>query len=306
MPGVDGLRARHCSRRRPPAARSPRRAASRSSPSSPRPRPRGSPRTTRYRERERRARARARPRAGLRRRRARARVRLRVAASRGGARATRSTRSTTGRGSSPTCTCTRRGRTTAASTPAELVDHAEAEGLGAIAVTDHNVFGGALETADHRPRPRPDRDPRRGGEDRRPGRGDRALPRARDPARHAVRRTPSPRSASRAGSSTSLTRSTACTRSPTRATLHRHLADIDVFEVYNARLLFEGYNDEALRFARKYNLTMGAGSDAHVLQGVGTGALADARVPRPGGVHDLAARRPRSCAGRSRSRTCRR
>ncbi|MET0563484.1 MAG: glycosyltransferase, partial [Gaiellaceae bacterium] len=27
----------------------------------------------------------------------------------------------------------------------ELLDHAEAEGLGAIAVTDHNVFGGALE-----------------------------------------------------------------------------------------------------------------------------------------------------------------
>src|SRR5215213_10260807 len=52
-----------------------------------------------------------------------------------------------------------------------------------------------------------------------------------------------------------------------------HLADVDVFEVYNARLLFEAYNDEALRFARKYNLTMGAGSDAHVLQGVGTGAL---------------------------------
>ena len=32
--------------------------------------------------------------------------------------------------------------------PAELVDHAEAEGLGAIAVTDHNAFGGALETVD--------------------------------------------------------------------------------------------------------------------------------------------------------------
>src|SRR5206468_3171578 len=32
--------------------------------------------------------------------------------------------------------------------PAELVDHAESEGLGAIAVTDHNVFGGALETVD--------------------------------------------------------------------------------------------------------------------------------------------------------------
>ena len=60
---------------------------------------------------------------------------------------------------------------------------------------------------------------------------------------------------------------------PDPATLHRHLADIDVFEVYNARLLFEVYNDEALRFARKYNLTMAAGSDAHVLPGVGTGAV---------------------------------
>jgi predicted metal-dependent phosphoesterase TrpH len=60
---------------------------------------------------------------------------------------------------------------------------------------------------------------------------------------------------------------------PDAKTIHRHLADIDVFEVYNARLLFEQYNDEALRFARKYNLTMGSGSDAHVLQGVGTGGL---------------------------------
>ena len=60
---------------------------------------------------------------------------------------------------------------------------------------------------------------------------------------------------------------------PDAPTLHRNLAEIDVFEVYNARLLFEGFNDEALRFARKYNLTMGAGSDAHVLQGVGTGAV---------------------------------
>jgi hypothetical protein len=60
---------------------------------------------------------------------------------------------------------------------------------------------------------------------------------------------------------------------PDPATLHQHLPDIDVLEVYNARLLFEAYNDEALRFARKYHLRMGAGSDAHVLQGVGTGAL---------------------------------
>jgi predicted metal-dependent phosphoesterase TrpH len=60
---------------------------------------------------------------------------------------------------------------------------------------------------------------------------------------------------------------------PGPETLHRHLAEIDVLEVYNARLLFEGYNVEAYRFARKYNLTAGAGSDAHVLPGVGTGAV---------------------------------
>src|ERR671930_109683 len=51
---------------------------------------------------------------------------------------------------------------------------------------------------------------------------------------------------------------------PDPATLHRHLGDIDVFEVYNARLLFEAYNQEALRFAAEYNLMVGAGSDAHV------------------------------------------
>ena len=68
---------------------------------------------------------------------------------------------------------------------------------------------------------------------------------------------------------------------PDPATLHRHLADIDVFEVYNARLLFESYNDEALRFARKYDLTMGAGSDAHVVQGVGTGVLRMRRFEGP-------------------------
>ena len=71
---------------------------------------------------------------------------------------------------------------------------------------------------------------------------------------------------------------------PDPATLHRHLAEIDVFEVYNARLLFEAYNDEALRFARKYDLTMGAGSDAHVLQGVGTGAVRMRAFDGPGGV----------------------
>ncbi|MFL5955535.1 MAG: glycosyltransferase [Gaiellaceae bacterium] len=156
--------------------------------------------------------------------------------------------------------------------PAELVDHAESEGLGAIAVTDHNVLGGALETVDEA----------RGRElvvipaeeVKTDGQGEviglfleREIPRGMsfEETIAAIREqgglvyVPHPFDRLHA--------------IPDPQTLHRHLADIDVLEVYNARLLFEAYNDEALRFARKYNLTMGAGSDAHVLQGVGTGAL---------------------------------
>ncbi|HUZ82313.1 MAG TPA: glycosyltransferase [Gaiellaceae bacterium] len=154
----------------------------------------------------------------------------------------------------------------------ELVDHAEADGLGAIAVTDHNVIGGALEAADYARNRNLVVIP---GEEVKTGeQGEviglflqREIPRGMSFAEtiEAIREQdgivyiPHPFDRMHA--------------IPDPRTLHRHLADIDVLEVYNARLLFEGYNDEALRFARKYNLTMGAGSDAHVLQGVGTGAL---------------------------------
>jgi len=154
----------------------------------------------------------------------------------------------------------------------ELIDHAEAEGLGAIAVTDHNVFSGALEAVE-RARGRkliviP------GEEVKTDGQGEviglflkEEVPRGLSFAEtvDAIRVQGGlvyiPHPFDRLHSI------------PDAATLHRHLAEIDVFEVYNARLLFEGYNDEALRFARKYNLTAGAGSDAHVLQGVGTGVV---------------------------------
>jgi predicted metal-dependent phosphoesterase TrpH len=164
--------------------------------------------------------------------------------------------------------------------PAELIGHAEEEGLGAIAVTDHNVFGGALEAVE-RARGRkliviP------GEEVKTDGQGEviglflkEEIPRGMSFAEtvEAIRTQgglvyiPHPFDRLHA--------------IPDAATLHRHLAEIDVFEVYNARLLFEGYNDEALRFARKYNLTAGAGSDAHVLQGVGTGAVRMRRFNGP-------------------------
>ena len=154
----------------------------------------------------------------------------------------------------------------------ELLDHAEAQGLGAIAVTDHNVFGGALEAVELAR----DRDliviP--GEEVKTDGQGEviglflsEEIPRGLSFADTVA-------AIKAQGGLVYLPHPFDRLHSiPDSATLRRHLADIDVFEVYNARLLFEGYNDEALRFARKYNLTMGAGSDAHVLQGVATGGV---------------------------------
>jgi predicted metal-dependent phosphoesterase TrpH len=155
---------------------------------------------------------------------------------------------------------------------ADLLDQAEEQGLGAIAVTDHNVFGGALEAAElARKR---DLVVIRGEEVKTEDQGEviglfltEEIPRglsfgetvAAIRAQGGIVYLPHPFDRLHA--------------IPEPATLHRHLADVDVLEVYNARLLFEAYNDEALRFARKYDLAMGAGSDAHVLQGVGTGAV---------------------------------
>jgi len=164
--------------------------------------------------------------------------------------------------------------------PASLVDHAEAEGLGAIAVTDHNVFGGALETVELA----------RGrqltvipGEEVKTDRDGEVI--------GLFLREEIPRGMSFADTIAAIREQEGVVylphpfdrmhAIPAPATLHRNLPEIDVLEVYNARLLFDAYNDEALRFARKYGLLQGAGSDAHVLQGVGTGALRMRRFDGP-------------------------
>jgi len=154
----------------------------------------------------------------------------------------------------------------------DLLDHAEAIGLGAIAVTDHNRFGGARDAAELARNRALNVVP--GEEVKTDGQGEviglfleEEIPRglsfadtiAAIKAQGGLVYLPHPFDRLHA--------------IPDARTLHRHLADIDVFEVYNARLLREVFNDEALRFARKYDLTMAAGSDAHVLQGVGTGAV---------------------------------
>ena len=48
------------------------------------------------------------------------------------------------------------------------------------------------------------------------------------------------------------------------------LDDLDALEVFNPRVAISEFNDEALRFAAKYRIPAGAGSDAHVPQGLGS------------------------------------
>ena len=46
--------------------------------------------------------------------------------------------------------------------------------------------------------------------------------------------------------------------------------EIDVIEIFNPRVAISEYNEEAVRFAAKYRIIAGAGSDAHVPQGLGS------------------------------------
>ncbi len=49
-----------------------------------------------------------------------------------------------------------------------------------------------------------------------------------------------------------------------------NLDEIDAIEVFNPRVAIGAFNDEAARFAAKYRIVAGAGSDSHVAQGLGS------------------------------------
>jgi predicted metal-dependent phosphoesterase TrpH/glycosyltransferase involved in cell wall biosynthesis len=46
--------------------------------------------------------------------------------------------------------------------------------------------------------------------------------------------------------------------------------DIDAIEIFNPRVAISSFNEEAARFAAKYRIVAGAGSDSHVAQGLGS------------------------------------
>ena len=152
---------------------------------------------------------------------------------------------------------------------ADILERAREVGLDVIAITDHDSAAGGLEA-----RELADRYGVRVivGEEVKssegeviglflerthPGRPDLRRDRRRHPraGRHRVRAAPLRPAAHHA-------------RQP--AVLSANLADIDVMEVFNSRLAFPGFNELAERFAQRYRIPAAAGSDAHVLPGIGT------------------------------------
>ena len=153
-------------------------------------------------------------------------------------------------------------------TPVEvLLAHARARGLGAIAITDHNEISGALEAA-----AKADGIKVIVGEEIKTGeQGEviglflsRRIPRgltlestiAEIKSQGGIVYVPHP-----------------FDRLHSVPDYHHLLAvldEIDAIEVFNPRVAISEFNEEAARFAAKYRIPAGAGSDAHVPQGLGS------------------------------------
>ena len=153
-----------------------------------------------------------------------------------------------------------------ATDPEALLDHCIAQGLGAVAITDHNEVSGALEAA------------ALGkpitvivGEEVKTSQGEVIGLFLRERIERGMTMDETIAAIQDQGGLVYMPHPFDRMHTiPDPATLLRVLDSIDIFEVYNSRLLFDAFNDDAMRFAAKYNLIQAAGSDAHVLQGIGT------------------------------------
>ncbi len=167
-------------------------------------------------------------------------------------------------------------------TPVEvLLATARAQGLGAIAVTDHNEISGALEARaqaersdPHASGPHPPTQPLKvivGEEVKTASQGEviglflgERIPRGLSMAETVaeIRRqgglvyVPHPFDRLHAV--------------PDYEHLLPILDDVDAIEVFNPRVAIGAFNEEAARFAAKYRIAAGAGSDSHVAQGLGS------------------------------------
>ena len=136
--------------------------------------------------------------------------------------------------STATCTCTPTTRPTARRPSTCCSTRRSSAGLGAIAVTDHNEISGAHEARERAERDQGDR--LRGGQDRPRGRGDRPLHRGEDPARHVAARRRSTRSTRQGGLAYVPHPFDRLHAVPDYEHLLKVVEDIDVLEVFNARV----------------------------------------------------------------------
>ena len=153
---------------------------------------------------------------------------------------------------------------------ATLLDAAGAAGLGAIAVTDHNEVSGA-----HEARAQSERD---GGVKVIVAEEDKTANQGEVIALFIEEKIPR---------GMSLQETIAAIRDqgglvyvphpfdrlhsvPDYEHLLHVVEDIDAIEVFNPRVAFSAFNEEAARFAAKYRIVAGAGSDSHVAAGLGS------------------------------------
>jgi hypothetical protein len=155
-------------------------------------------------------------------------------------------------------------------TPVEvLLSTARAQGLGAIAVTDHNEISGALEA--HAQAHDAGVKVIVGEEVKTAGQGE---------VIGLFLKHKIPRGLSLEETVTEIKRQGGLVyvphpfdrmhAVPDYEHLLRVLDEVDAIEVFNPRVAIGAFNDEAARFAAKYRIIAGAGSDSHVAQGLGS------------------------------------
>jgi predicted metal-dependent phosphoesterase TrpH len=162
-------------------------------------------------------------------------------------------------------------------TPVEvLLATAREVGLGAIAVTDHNEISGALEA-----REKANESNARGGRDRiKVIVGEEVKTAEQGEVIGLFIEEKIPRGLSMAETVAEIKRQGGLVyvphpfdrmhAVPDYEHLPEILDDIDAIEVFNPRVAIGAFNEEAVRFAAKYRIVAGAGSDSHVAQGLGS------------------------------------
>ncbi len=155
-------------------------------------------------------------------------------------------------------------------TPVEvLLASAREQGLGAIAVTDHNEISGALEAQ-----------AQAAGTDVKVIVGEEVKTAGEGEVIGLFIKERIPRGLSLAETVAEIRRQGGLVyvphpfdrmhSVPDYEHLHEILEEVDAIEVFNPRVAISEFNEEAARFAAKYRVTAGAGSDSHVAQGLGS------------------------------------